>query len=39
METAMNYLPEAGLTKGYSDKEVVSSVVRAVQPGLQLRSY
>ena len=30
---------EAGLTKGYSDKEVVSAVVRAVQPGLQLRSY
>ncbi|CAH3170308.1 unnamed protein product [Porites lobata] len=29
---------EAGLTKGYSDKEV-SAVVRAVQPGLQLRSY
>ena len=30
---------EAGLTKGYSDKEVVSVVVRAVQPGLQLRRY
>jgi len=30
---------EAGLAKGYSDKEVVSTVVRAVQPGLQLRSY
>ena len=30
---------EAGLTKGHSDKEVVSAVVRAVQPGLQLRSY
>ena len=30
---------EAGLTKGYSDKEVVSAVVHAVQPGLQLRSY
>ena len=30
---------EAGLTKGYSDKEVFSAVVRAVQPGLQLRSY
>ncbi|CAH3027981.1 unnamed protein product, partial [Porites evermanni] len=30
---------EAGLTKGYSDKEVVSAVVRAVQPGLQLTSY
>ena len=30
---------EAGLAKGYSDKEVVSAVVRAVQPGLQLRSY
>ena len=26
---------EAGIAKGYSDKEVVS----AVQPGLQLRSY
>ena len=30
---------EEGLTKGYSDKEVVSALVRAVQPGLQLRSY
>ena len=30
---------EAGPAKGYSDKEVVSAVVRAVQPGLQLRSY
>lgn len=30
---------EAGLTKGYTDKEVVSAVVRAVQPGLQLRSF
>ena len=30
---------EAGLAKGYSDQEVVSTVVHAVQPGLQLRSY
>ena len=30
---------EAGLTKGYSDKEAVSAVVRAVQPDLHLRSY
>ena len=30
---------EAGLAKRYSDKKVVSAVVRAVQPGLQLRSY
>ena len=30
---------EAGLAKGFSDKEVVSAVVRTVQPGLQLRSY
>ena len=30
---------EARLAKGYADKEVVSAVVRAVQPGLQLRSY
>ena len=30
---------EGGLEKGYSDKEVLSAVVRAVQPGLQLRSY
>ena len=28
---------EAGLAKGYSDKEVVCAVVRAVQPGLQAR--
>jgi len=30
---------EARLAEGYLDKEVVSAVVRAVQPGLQLRSY
>ena len=30
---------ESALAKGYADKEVVSAVVRAVQPGLQLRSY
>ena len=30
---------ESGLAKGYSDKEVVSAVVRSIQPGLQLRSY
>ena len=30
---------ELGLAKGYADKEVVSAVVRGVQPGLQLRSY
>lgn len=30
---------ESGLAKGYSDKEMVGAVVRAVQPGLQLRSY
>ena len=30
---------EGGLTKQYSELEVVSAVVRAVQPGLQLRDY
>ena len=30
---------ESGLAKGYSDKEVVSAIVHAAQPGLQLRSY
>ena len=30
---------ESGLAKGYADKEVVGAVVRAVQPGMQLRSY
>lgn len=30
---------EAGLTKGYSEQEVISAVIRAVQAGLQLRSY
>ena len=30
---------EAGLVKGNSDKEVVSAVDHAVQPGLKLRSY
>ena len=30
---------EGGLAKGYSDKKVVSAVIRAVQSGLHLRSY
>ena len=30
---------EMGLGKGYTDKEIVTAVIRAVQPGLQLRSY
>ena len=30
---------EAGLKRSYSDQEVVLAVIRAVQPGLQLRSY
>ena len=30
---------EGGLTKQYSELEVVNAVVRAVQPGLQLRDY
>ena len=30
---------ESGLKKQYSEAEVVNAVVRAVQPGLQLRSY
>lgn len=30
---------ETGLRRNYSDKEVVLAVIRAVQPGLQLRSY
>jgi hypothetical protein len=30
---------EIGLGKGYTDKEIVTAVIRAVQPGLQLRSY
>ncbi len=30
---------ESGLKKQYSETEVVNAVVRAVQPGLQLRSY
>ena len=30
---------ETGLQRSYSDKEVVLAVIRAVQPGLQLRSY
>lgn len=30
---------EAGLHRKYSDKEVILAVIRAVQPGLQLRSY
>ena len=30
---------EAGLRKGYTELEVVNAVIRAVQPGLQLRSY
>lgn len=30
---------EAGLSKGYSEREVVDAVIRAIQPGTQLRSY
>ncbi len=30
---------EIGLEKGYTDKEIITAVIRAVQPGLQLRSY
>ena len=30
---------EIGLGKGYTHKEIVTAVIRAVQPGLQLRSY
>ena len=30
---------ESGLAKGYSNNEIVSAVVRAIQPGLQLRSF
>ncbi|RUA05109.1 MAG: hypothetical protein DSY43_05325 [Gammaproteobacteria bacterium] len=30
---------ETGLEKSYSSKEIVIAVIRAVQPGLQLRSY
>ena len=30
---------EGGLKKQYSENEVINAVVRAVQPGLQLRSY
>lgn len=30
---------EGGLKKGYAEQEIVDSVVRAITPGLQLRSY
>jgi len=30
---------EVGLKKGYSEEEVVEAVIRAVQPGLTVRSY
>jgi chromosome segregation ATPase len=30
---------ETGNDKGYSDKEILTAVIRAVQPGMQLRSY
>ena len=30
---------EMGLGKGYTDQEIVTAVIRAVQPGLQLQSY
>ena len=30
---------EIGLEKGYSDKEIITAVIRVVQPGIQLRSY
>lgn len=30
---------ESGLNKGYPENEIVDSVIRAITPGLQLRSY
>ena len=30
---------ETGLSKGYTEKEVINAVIRSVQAGLQLRSY
>lgn len=30
---------EGGLNKGYAEQEIVDSVIRAITPGLQLRSY
>ncbi len=30
---------EGGLKKGYAEQEIVDSVIRAITPGLQLRSY
>ncbi|KAL6485752.1 hypothetical protein MHYP_G00051440 [Metynnis hypsauchen] len=30
---------ETGLNKGYSEQEIIEAVIRAITPGLQLRSY
>lgn len=30
---------ESGLTKGYSETDIIDAVIRAITPGLQLRSY
>jgi len=30
---------ESGLSKGYPESEIIDAVIRAITPGLQLRSY
>ena len=30
---------EAGLERGYSEKEIVNAIINAISPGLQIRSY
>ena len=37
--SSLNHQIEAALVKGYSEVEVIESVVRAINPGLRLRSY
>ncbi|XP_070410187.1 uncharacterized protein [Nothobranchius furzeri] len=37
--SSLEHQMESGLKKGYSEAEIVEAVVRAISPGLKLRSY
>ena len=37
--TSLNHQIEAALLRGYNETEVIEAVVRAINPGLRLRSY
>ena len=37
--SSLNRQLEAGLQKGYEEKEIVEAVIRSISPGMRLRSY